>query len=157
MIVTSNYIAKLWILFASCFLSGISFAQSENVADEVVSNVITSPSLNSSLWQMALGLALVLGLIFLLTWLMKKVTGIQGTRGHIKLISAINVGAKERAVLVEVSGEQLLLGVSSGSVSLLYKLEKPIVEPAADFATSLQKAAKTLKNTTEKQSKSSAD
>jgi len=155
--VTSNHLTKLAILLTSFFLSRVSFAQNEEAVDKVASNVIASPTLNSSLWQMALGLTLVLGLIFLLTWLMKKVTGIQGARGHIKLLSAINVGTKERAVLVEVGGEQLLLGVSSGSVSLLHKLEKPIVEPSADFATSLHKATKTLKDKTEPQSKSSAD
>lgn len=150
-------IAKLVILFTALLLSSMSFAQKQDTANEVVSDVIASPSLNNSLWQMALGLSLVLGLIFLLTWLMKKVTGIQGTKGHIKIISAINIGAKERAVLVEVCGEQLLLGVASGSVSLLHKLEKPIIDPATDFATNLQKATSKLKVKTAQQSKSSAD
>jgi flagellar protein FliO/FliZ len=155
--VSYQNVTKSVILFAALLLSNMSIAQKEDAANAVVSNVIASPSLNSSLWQMALGLSLVLALIFLLTWLMKKVTGIQGTRGHIKIISAINIGAKERAVLVEVSGEQLLLGVASGSVSLLHKLEKPIIDPSTDFATSLKNASNKLKVKTVPQSKSSAD
>ncbi|NQZ31498.1 MAG: flagellar biosynthetic protein FliO [Oceanospirillaceae bacterium] len=105
------------------------------------SQLLDTSSLGSSIWQMALGLALVLLVIFGLSWLMRRVTGIQGSKAHIKIISAVNVGAKERAVLIEVGGEQLLLGVASGQVSLLHKLPVPINIQAAKFSDSLKKAS----------------
>ncbi len=79
---------------------------------------LPSSDMGASVMQMALGLVFVLGVIFLLAWLMRRVTGIQGAKQHIKILSAINVGTRERAVLVEVAGEQLLLGVASGQVNL---------------------------------------
>ena len=79
---------------------------------------------------------------------MRRVTGFQGTKQHIKVISAINVGTRERAVLIEVAGEQLLLGVAAGQVNLLHKIAEPITntdnkenhQHSQDFANNLQQA-----------------
>jgi flagellar protein FliO/FliZ len=117
----------------------------EKEASSALSNLgSASPSVSGSVWQMALGLVLVLAVIFLLTWLMRRVTGIQGTRQHIKILSAINVGTRERAVLVEVAGEQLLLGVAAGQVSLLHKVTSPVTVDSVDFSSSLQQATTNL-------------
>ncbi|MGB1238662.1 MAG: flagellar biosynthetic protein FliO [Pseudomonadales bacterium] len=128
-------------------LSG-QLAASVKITDEVAKPVVSS-SLASSIWQMAAGLALVLGVIFLLAWLLRRVSGVQGARQHIKILSAVNVGTRERAVLVEVAGEQLLLGVAAGNVSLLHKLEQPVPSEQVsvvrgDFASKLQSAAAVL-------------
>jgi len=110
---------------------------------------LPSSGMGASVMQMALGLVFVLGVIFLLAWLMRRVTGIQGAKQHIKILSAINVGTRERAVLVEVAGEQLLLGVASGQVNLLHKITHPIVTSnSSDFSSSLQAAAVKLKQQT---------
>ncbi|OUS39387.1 flagellar biosynthetic protein FliO ['Osedax' symbiont bacterium Rs2_46_30_T18] len=110
---------------------------------------LPSSDMGASVMQMALGLVFVLGVIFLLAWLMRRVTGIQGAKQHIKILSAINVGTRERAVLVEVAGEQLLLGVASGQVNLLHKITHPIVTSnSSDFSSSLQAAAVKLKQQT---------
>lgn len=124
-------------------LSSFTEAYSAEGADSsaLQAELLSPSSIGTSIWQMGLGLILVLLVIFALAWLMKRVTGIQGVKSHIKVISAVNVGAKERAVLVEVAGEQLLLGVTSGQVNLLYKLDKPIIEPSVDFSNSLKKAS----------------
>ncbi|MFT5707032.1 MAG: flagellar protein FliO/FliZ [Oceanospirillaceae bacterium] len=134
----------------SCVLYSYSVTAAEQVTvkkQEGIESFSSSPSLGSSVWQMGLGLLFVLGLILLLAWLMRRVTGIQGSKQHIKVLSAINVGNRERAVLVEVAGEQLLLGVAAGQVNLLHKIQSPIVlEKQVDFSNSLQKAAIKLAN-----------
>lgn len=139
-----SYSSVAFLFWASASAFG---AESISKEEELKSNLLTSASLGNSIWQMALGLLMVLAVIFLLAWLMRRVTGIQGSRQHIKILSAINVGSRERAVLVEVGGEQLLLGVASGQVNLLHKLTHPIEnnDRAADFSSSLQKAAEKLK------------
>jgi flagellar protein FliO/FliZ len=51
----------------------------------------------------------------------------------LKLVASLNVGAKERVVVVEVNGQQLLLGVTGGGISTLHTLPEPL--PALAPAT----------------------
>lgn len=142
-------LSSISLCFSVMFCTSLAAIEKTSVADLKQETGILSPSVGQSVWQMALGLLFVLVLIFFLAWLMRRVTGIQGTRQHIKIISAVNVGARERAVLVEVAGEQLLLGVASGQVSLLHKVATPIVANEIpsnkDFAAKLQNAVASLK------------
>ena len=143
-------ISATLITFLLPLVYGSSLAAQEAETAKLTNALVTtSPSLSGSVWQMALGLLFVLAVIFLLTWLMRRVSGIQGSRQHIKILSAINVGTRERAVLIEVAGEQLLLGVAAGQVNLLHKLKDPVTDDGADFSSSLQlAAARLLKKTT---------
>ncbi|EPJ45997.1 MAG: hypothetical protein OFPII_23370 [Osedax symbiont Rs1] len=142
-------------LFIAMFYAGSAPTAEVKVADSLKVELLSPTPIGSSVWQMALGLVAVLVVIFLLAWLMRRVTGLQNARGHIKIISAINVGTRERAVLIEVAGEQLLLGVAAGRVNLLHKISTPIptaktaaVSPdktKLDFSSSLQNAVEKLK------------
>ncbi len=163
----ANIIALLIYQFIAIFYVGSALATEVKVADSLKAELLTPKPIGSSVWQMALGLVAVLVVIFLLAWLMRRVTGLQNTRGHIKIISAINVGTRERAVLIEVAGEQLLLGVAAGRVNLLHKISTPI--PAAktaavsaeksklDFSSSLQNAVEKLKQTSINSAENSTD
>lgn len=77
-------------------------------------------------------LALVLGLILGLAWLLKRLpgTGFRQVEG-MRVVAQLALGTKERAVVVEVGGRQLLLGVTPGSVSLLQELPEPLPPPEA--------------------------
>jgi flagellar protein FliO/FliZ len=91
---------------------------------------------------------LVLGLLFLLLlvigawWLVRRMGGLQfhGGAGAMQVLAALPVGPRERVVLVSVGGQQLLLGVAPGRVSLLMKLEEPLETATAggDFASRLR-------------------
>ena len=99
--------------------------------------VVTSSPLN-----LVLGLVFLLALIVFAAWLVKRMGGIQwpGARA-MKVVAALSVGPRERVVLVEVGGQQLLLGVAPGCVNLLHRFDEPIVEaPAAgeDFASKIR-------------------
>jgi flagellar protein FliO/FliZ len=87
---------------------------------------VATPSAGS-LVQVTLSLALVLAAVFAAAWLVRrlKTFGKFGS-GPIEIIADVSVGAKERAVLVQVGGKQLLLGVAPGRVSTLHVLEEPI-------------------------------
>ncbi|NZA27889.1 flagellar biosynthetic protein FliO [Luteimonas sp. SJ-92] len=76
-------------------------------------------------------LVLVLGLIVGLAWLLKRMPG-GGFRqaDGLRIVASLQLGAKERAVVVQVGDDQLLLGVGPGSVSTLYRLAQPLPEPA---------------------------
>lgn len=86
--------------------------------------------------QLLLGLLLVIGLIFLLAWLMRRVQQI-GPRGGqvIKIVASQALGPRDRLVLVQVGGEQLLLGLTPGRIAPLHVLKEPVHLPDAEPAS----------------------
>jgi len=156
----SPIIPKAMATFISLFFfSGVYAAKEvEDLSKSTLSTQMLNPSpLSNSIWQMALGLGLVLVVIFVLAWLMRRVSGVQNSKAHIKILSAVNVGAKERAVLVEVGNDQLLLGVASGQVSLLHKLETPVVDQPGNFSKSLKMASIKLSQQSDVNEKTNSD
>ncbi|MFA5678500.1 MAG: flagellar biosynthetic protein FliO [Pseudomonas sp.] len=100
-------------------------------------------SLAGQLVQMGLGLMVVVGLIFLLGYLMRRVGPLAPQGGqHIRLISSYPLGPRDRLALVEVGGQQLLLGISPGRITTLHVLDEPVVDDSSaassDFARKLQ-------------------
>ena len=79
-----------------------------------------------------LGLLLVLGLIFGLAWLARRMPGMTGLRGNagLRVVRSLALGTRERLVVVEVGGTQLLLGTGAGGTRLLHTLETPLVDDA---------------------------
>ncbi len=84
----------------------------------------------SSLAQVSLALVFVLGLVFALAWLLRRMRGTRrpGAPG-LDILAELAFGQKERAVLVQVGRTRLLLGVASGQVRTLHVLSE------ADAAT----------------------
>jgi flagellar protein FliO/FliZ len=77
--------------------------------------------------QFALGFIVVIGAILLLAWMMKRVQGFQGgAQGRLRILGGISLGTRERAVLIQVGDEQVLLGVAPGRVSRLHVLAEPL-------------------------------
>ncbi|MCG7530083.1 flagellar biosynthetic protein FliO [Psychrobium sp. MM17-31] len=76
--------------------------------------------------RMIISLVIVLAVIFVLAFVVKKLKITPHSQKNLRSIAHLSIGPKERVVVVEVNGEQLLLGVTSQSVNLLHKLEKPI-------------------------------
>jgi flagellar protein FliO/FliZ len=89
----------------------------------------TSPDLGSSILQLGLGSALVLGLLFATLWLLKKIGAPRGASANlIRVISAAAVGPRERVVVVAVGDKHLVLGVAPGLVSLLSETAQPLAD-----------------------------
>ncbi len=95
-----------------------------------------SGSVSSQLGQMLLGLLLVIGLIFMLAWLLRRVQQI-GPRSNqvIKLLANQALGPRERLVLVQVGNEQVLLGLSAGRITPLHVMKEPVHLADAEPAT----------------------
>ncbi|MFK3791284.1 MULTISPECIES: flagellar biosynthetic protein FliO [Pseudomonas] len=94
-------------------------------------------SLGGQLAQLLLGLLLVIGLIFFLAWLLRRVqqAGPAGKGQVIELIGSRVLGPRDRLVLVQVGKEQILLGLSPGTITPLHVLKEPVQVPNAEQAT----------------------
>jgi flagellar protein FliO/FliZ len=106
------------------------------LAAEPVANAAAAPVVNSGvagqLTQLVFGLLLVLGLIFFLAWLLRRVqqAGPAGKGQVIELIGSRALGPRDRLMLVQVGNEQILLGLSPGTITALHVLKEPVQVPS---------------------------
>ncbi len=81
----------------------------------------------SSYLQMILGLFGVIVFILVIAWLAKRMGGLNSTHStNLKVIAGLNVGNREKIIVVQVMDEQLLVGVTQTNIQLLSKLECPM-------------------------------
>nr|WP_229445937.1 flagellar biosynthetic protein FliO [Massilia sp. LC238] len=73
-----------------------------------------------SLLQTILALMLVLGLLLGLAWFMKRFGArVMGASANVKLVGALNIGGRERIMVVEVGNQWIVVGASPGRVNAL--------------------------------------
>jgi flagellar protein FliO/FliZ len=103
------------------FLTALLFALTSNAF--ATQPAVISPS--GSLLQILFGLFVVLGLMGLAAWLFKRVgpTGL-GNKIPMKIIAGLNVGNRERILVVEVADQWLVVGISPHQINTLATLEK---------------------------------
>ncbi len=90
---------------------------------------------------MLFGLVVVLAAVFVVAFVARRLRGVSGTGGNgIEVLASTSLGAKEKAVIVRVDGERMLLGVASGQVSLLKTLSADAA-PAPPAVTGSQIAS----------------
>lgn len=124
-------------------------------AEEVAKPEIAAmPSLvtGSSVLHMFLALLLVLAVIGVIAWLLKRFGIGPGNQSNlIKVVAAAAVGQRERIVIVEIANAWLVLGVAPGHINLLHQIEKIAsstgseqlsTEGTNDFFAQLQKNIK---------------
>ncbi len=93
----------------------------------------------SYLGQVIASLALVIGLLFGALWIMRRVNGVgQAVGGQMRVVSSLGLGQRERAVLVSVGDQQILLGVAPGRVAALHVFDEPAVAQDITPATPLK-------------------
>jgi flagellar protein FliO/FliZ len=94
-----------------------------------------SPATAGSLGGAVFALVLVVGLILLLSWLARRVPGLGGSTGGanpaLRIVGSLALGPRDRLVVVDVGGTQLLLGVGAGGTRTLHALDAPLPTPAA--------------------------
>jgi flagellar protein FliO/FliZ len=106
-----------------------------------------------SLWGTLLALVFVLALLMGLAWFMKR----YGPRGagaaaHLRVVSSLSLGGRERILVVEVADQWIVVGASPGRVNLLTTLAKQEgAEPPAGHVANVPSGfADWLKQTLEK-------
>ncbi|MDB6144643.1 MAG: Flagellar biosynthesis protein FliQ [Pseudomonas sp.] len=94
-------------------------------------NAAMGSGVGGQLTQLVLGLGLVVGLIFALAWLLRRVQR-AGPRNNqlIELLGSRALGPRDRLLLVQVGNEQILLGITPGRITPLHVLKEPVQVPA---------------------------
>ncbi len=154
-------IATVIVLLTSAILFSVDVLAVENpVAETMVKNPekplentrplagsgLSDPDIAGNLIQTTLGLLVVLLVIGAAAWAFKRFGNVHvGAQGRMKIIGGISLGTRERAVLLQVGDQQLVIGVSPGRVQTLHVLDKPVLveeKPgnATSFSSRLQSA-----------------
>lgn len=104
-------------------------------ADNGAKGMPANPMAASSLAQLLLGLLLVLALIGVSAWLLRRFNRYQSAAGRdLRILGGLSMGTRERVVLIQVGKQQLLLGVAPGRVQTLHVLADPVSEEIASSA-----------------------
>lgn len=86
--------------------------------------------LEDSLTRLLSGLLLVIALILVLGWVVRRLQLVPRQTGQIiKVLANQPLGPRERLVLVQVGEQQLLLAFCQGQITPLHVLEAPVVIP----------------------------
>lgn len=101
--------------------------QAAGEADGASPATATDPMAVSNLWQLTLGMIVVLGVMLGLAWLLKRTGKFQmAAGGNLKILGGLSMGTRERVVLLQVGETQLLIGVAPGRVQTLHVLDQPL-------------------------------
>ena len=119
---------RLMVALAALPLSAL--AALEPAPATTGSAVTAGSGLVAQLAQLVFGLLLVLGLIFLLAWLLRRFQS-AAPRGNqvIELVGSRALGPRDRLLLVQVGDEQILLGISPGRITPLHVMNTPVNLP----------------------------
>jgi flagellar protein FliO/FliZ len=114
------------LLLLSLWLLPTSLLAEQSSASKTATATI-DPMSSAYLLKLTGGLIMVVVIIFVLAWLIKKMNLTpQSQSGLIKVVAGLNLGARERVVLLEVGGEQILVGLCAGRMDNLHTLKMPI-------------------------------
>lgn len=77
-----------------------------------------------SVAQMLAALVFVLCVLFSLAWILRRLQqpGVGGREKYLQVVDSINLGLKEKLVVVQVGKQKILLGVTPSTVSKIQQL-----------------------------------
>ncbi len=98
----------------------------ENIEDGLQSSTHIGVS---NYLQMILGLFGVVAFIFVIAWLAKRMGALNSScSANLKVVAGLNVGHREKIIVIQIMDKQLLVGVTQTNIQLLSELEEPISE-----------------------------
>ncbi len=104
-----------------------------------------TPSLGGSVVQMLLGLFAVLAMLVGGLWLLKRLSGHQGTHNNlVRIVGGATLGTRERIVVVEMGQTWLVLGVTPTNINTLAEMPRQALPPAADIGADMPRWLKKM-------------
>lgn len=90
--------------------------------------------------QVGLALALIVALVVALGYVVKRLNhGGLRNAGDIKVVATTYLGPKERILLIEVNGRQILLGVNAQTIRALSEFDTVAGRSRSDLPSSFEK------------------
>ena len=89
---------------------------------------------NMNAGSMILSLLMVLVLIIICAFVLKRFNFAQQGVSQMKVVTSLSLGTKERVVVIQVGEQQLLLGVTSQQITLIERLAEPLVNQGVNTA-----------------------
>ena len=88
----------------------------------------------STLLQTVLGLALVIGILLLAAFFLRRLNGGRGfgSNGPLRVVGGLMIGPRERIVLVEIDDTWIVVGLVPGQIRTLHTLPKGELKPGSD-------------------------
>ena len=88
-----------------------------------------SPIGELGLFQVVMPMLIVISLIFILAWLVKRLNPKLPAMGKdIELLSSTPVSSQSRLTLVRVGGKDILVGITPSQITLLKDFDTPVVD-----------------------------
>jgi flagellar protein FliO/FliZ len=129
-------IVRTLVAVLSTALTSVAFAADQPFAAPQAASPVTSTG-TGGLAQVTLSLMLVLAAIFAAAWVVRRLRNFgRPGAGAIQVVADIALGTKERAVLIQVGEQQLLIGVAPGRVNTLHVLAEPVKGVSKDEVSS---------------------
>lgn len=111
----------------------------------------TAPSSAGNLFQVLLGLVVVLALMAGTAWLLKRMgVAAAGTGNVARVVGGVSVGNRERVVVVEVADQWIVVGVAPGRVNALSTMPRQETAAIMQEAPGAKNFAAWLKQTIDK-------
>ena len=110
-------------------------AQADVVTTDAGSSLFTGDYLLQVVGSFFLVICVLLAVMLLLKRF--NTVGISKT-GYIKILASAPLGQRERAVLLQVGEEQILVGVAAGSVSTLHHISHPVAPSETEASLSFK-------------------
>ena len=112
-------------LFTTLLLLVTCSAQANTGTNEGGASLFTG----DYLFQVVGSLLLVIFALLAVMMLLKRFNSVgSSTGGYIQVLASAPLGQRERAVLLQVGTDQVLVGVSAGNVATLHKFAEPVVQ-----------------------------
>lgn len=107
----------------------VSNAEKEPLVQSKPVQVTSGDLIGENIEGAAVSLAIILLIIFLLAWLVRKFlpSVVAVNKKQMKILSVLPLGGRDKIMLVDVAGTQIVIGVSAAGINRLHVFSESVV------------------------------
>lgn len=122
-------------------------ASAENLIDKspVKASTLSPGDYGGFIFKIVLSLIIVAACVAVTIWMIKKAGRFNHSAfGNLKIIDSLNLGARERLLLLQVADQQVLVAISPGHIETILVLNKNIETPPAQIEKTFSQKLKQI-------------